>query len=161
MEKELENNNAASGINSAAVSGDLLKDLLSNPELIARVGTVLGAMRGGEGSGKSGTQTASGVGDAVQTSAAVPSVDGIAALLQNPSLLAQLPQMLAVLKPLMENGTIKPPASDTAVAAKSSSVHPREGLLLSLKPFLSKERCDAVDTILRISQLGDVLGKRK
>ncbi len=33
----------------------------------------------------------------------------------------------------------------------------RETLLLALKPYLSKERCDAVDYLLRLGRVGDAI----
>lgn len=160
MEDAFEKNNPAAESPSVAPSADLLGALLSNPALIERIGGVLGAMRNGE-------TAASSVHEASENTPTPPGAapaaagDGIATLLQNPAMLEKLPQMLAVLKPLMENNAAKPPATEVAVRAVPTPAHHREQLLLSLKPFLSKERCDAVDTILRISQLGDVLGKLK
>ena len=127
VENEFERNDTADNVKSETASGDAFKELLANPELIARVGAVLGAMRGTEGSGEGNAHAASNGENLAQASSAVPTADGIAALLQNQTLLAQLPQMLAVIKPLMESGAIKPPPSDTAVSAKPSSVPPREG----------------------------------
>ena len=163
MEDTFEKNNPAADSQSGTPPADLLGALLSNPELIKRIGSVLGAMRNNEEGASVADEpnqsTSSTPKGAVPTAAAG---DGLATLLQNPSVLEKLPQMLSVLKPMMENGAAKAAASDAAVrVAPHSSAHSREHLLLSLKPFLSKERCDAVDTILRISQLGEALGKLK
>lgn len=40
---------------------------------------------------------------------------------------------------------------------RSEACCAREAFLLSLKPYLSKERCEAVDYLVRIARLGDVL----
>ncbi len=41
--------------------------------------------------------------------------------------------------------------------AKSKSETNREALLYALKPYLSKSRADAIEKIIRISRLGDIL----
>ena len=33
----------------------------------------------------------------------------------------------------------------------------RESLLIALKPYLSKERCEAIDQMLRISRISEIL----
>lgn len=93
--------------------------------------------------------------------------DGIGAVLSNPELLAKLPQVMAMLRPMMEGAAAQqpsPPAPEGAgapVSAKESATRPptdnRTALLLALKPFLSEDRRNAVDAMLRISALGDVL----
>ena len=86
---------------------------------------------------------------------ASPTGDGLSALLSNPTLLARLPQIMAAIKPMM--GSI-PPTGQGAVERKEAPTPTvcREQLLLALKPFLSHERCEAVDTILRLSNLSAV-----
>ena len=155
MEEELEQTKDAREEQSGAPQ-ELLGTLLANPALIERVGAVLGAMRTEQ-------STPAGTGEPISPANASANAagDGIAALLQNPMVLEKLPQMLAVIKPLLESNTSQSPSVEAAVSAPSSPKHNREHLLLSLKPFLSRERCDAVDAILRISQLGEILGKLK
>lgn len=74
------------------------------------------------------------------------SADGLAAVLSNPTLMANLPGLLSGMK----LPSAAPPHEKTADAR-------RRDLLLALKPFLSKSRGDAVDMILQISRLGTVL----
>ena len=157
MEEGMKKNTVVADAQASAPPNDLLGTLLSNPELIARVGAVLGAMNGRAENSESQSEAS----PKNEASTFAPAGDGIATLLQNPAILEKLPQMLAVMKPLMDNHVSKPQAEAGAVNAPPSHSNQREHLLLSLKPFLSKERCDAVDAILRISQLGDVLGKLK
>lgn len=97
---------------------------------------------------------------------AVPNLtDGLGAVLSDPELLAKLPQVMAMLRPMMEQAappSAAPPA-DTPAAAALSPVAGKKptdnctALLLALKPFLSEDRRNAVDAMLRISALGDVL----
>ena len=133
----------------------MLGSLLSNPELLQKLGGILGSMSASATSQKEKTPIA----DTATVSA--PQIgDGLSALLSNPEMMARLPQMIALLKPMMEAGSEKKEVEAASFKPTAGS-QSREHLLLALKPFLSKERCDAVDTILRISQLGDVLGRLK
>ena len=123
-----------------------LESMLSDPSLLAGL---LGASAKGE--------------NASEKSSAVP--DGLSALLSNPDLLARLPAMVSMLKPMLQ-GLEAPPIGESDKAAAEAATMPakessydkrRNDLLLALKPFLSKERCEAVDMILRLSALGNVL----
>lgn len=102
---------------------------------------------------------------------AVPNLtDGLGAVLSDPELLAKLPQVMAMLRPMMEQAappsaappSAAPPTDAPAAAALSpvagkQPTDNRTALLLALKPFLSEDRRNAVDAMLRISALGDVL----
>ena len=72
--------------------------------------------------------------------------DGLAAVLGNPALMENLPALLSGMRP----------AAPAPEAAKTPEDRRRD-LLLALKPFLSKDRGNAVDLILQISRLGAVL----
>lgn len=109
-----------------------------------------------------------------ETGQSPPNVaDGLGAVLSNPELMAKLPQIMAMLRPMMEQQTAAPPsqsgnegaaATGEATPASASPIAPlkkttdnRSALLLALKPFLSEDRRNAVDAMLRLSTLGDVL----
>ena len=95
--------------------------------------------------------------------------DGLGAVLSNPELMAKLPQMMAMLRPMLEQtgagaaGSTDSapeagvPASVPAQPAPKKPTDQRTALLVALKPFLSEDRRNAVDAMLRISALGDVL----
>lgn len=99
--------------------------------------------------------------------AGIPNLaDGLGAVLSNPELMAKLPQMMAMLRPMLEQQAAAPgpaPVTTTAEAAapapppQKSAADQRTALLVALKPFLSQDRKNAVDAMLRISALGDVL----
>ena len=133
----------------------MLGSLLSNPELLQKLRGILGSVSA------SATPQSEESPTADTATASAPQVgDGLSALLSNPEMMARLPQMIALLKPMIEAGGEKKGVE--AVSFKPTAVsQSREHLLLALKPFLSKGRCDAVDAILRISQLGEVLGRLK
>ena len=131
------------GMDGSAAS-NLLSSLLSNPEIMAKLGALMGETAGST------------------TPAAAPPIpsDGLATVLSNPELLAKLPDVMAMLKPMQAaNGSLPTPPSEKA--GRRSREDCRNDLLLALKPFLSPERCQAVDAMLRISKLGTVISRIK
>ncbi len=154
--------------------GAPLGALLSDPKLLGTLTGLLGASKtGAEGNGAEGSPPS-------------PLSEGIGSVLSNPELMAKLPSVIAMLKPMLEGsaptaGTDAAAGDSAAVptvatdgealtedAVPAGMIHrpmhgtePRErcrnDLLLALKPFLSRERCEAVDMILRLSALGAVL----
>ena len=147
---------------AGAPSANLLSALLSNPDLIRRVGTVLGAMQGTQQAQATGVPsdeaakaeegTPTSAPQATPTSAGAAQ-DGLSSLLSDPAMLEKLPQIIAVMKPLM--GAMPSPQPPTEEKRASPELC-RDNLLCALKPFLSPERCEAVDAIMRISKLGTV-----
>jgi hypothetical protein len=146
--------------------------LLSDPEALRRMASVLGTVLSAP---QTGTTTQQNTKDSAHvsadradraadagseppasapTSAAVGATDGLSALLSNPAMLEQLPKILAVMKPMLAAPAAKPPAS---VSQKPEEC--RNNLLLALKPFLSPARCEAIDSIIRISHLGSVFSQ--
>ena len=77
--------------------------------------------------------------------------DGISSVLSNPEMMAKLPQVMAMLKPMLGENEPQSPAKPL------SHEEERDRLLLSLRPFLSKERQDLLESILKLSKLGEVL----
>ena len=130
-----------------------------NPETIQRVVSLLAA------SGIPG-DTAESSESTSQNQATVTGgepVDAFSALLSDPTILQRLPQMISLIKPLLNVPPSSPDSHEampTAARASKSDTH-RDQLLLSLKPFLSPSRCEAIDTILRIARLGEVFGPLK
>ncbi|MBE6548350.1 MAG: hypothetical protein E7667_05700 [Ruminococcaceae bacterium] len=95
--------------------------------------------------------------------------DIFSSLLSNPEILSKLPQIMSMVKPLMESM----PSESSAPAVQSSvpavaqagamlNTHPkkhddRTALLYAIKPYLKKERQDAIDYMVKLSRLGDIL----
>lgn len=150
---------------AASAPMGMLNALLSNPELLQRVGSLLGAMSQPAASAdatKSAQQTEENATPASEpvaepsAAAFAPSGGsalgaGLGAVLSNPAMMEKLPEIMAMMKPLLSSGPAQK-EGDGDLSAEAS----RERLLLALKPFLSPARCDAVDSILRISKLGAV-----
>ena len=131
---------------------EMLSALLSNPELMEGL---KGAMQSAALQNPTTEQNASAENDKAIATNVNPQIntDGLATVLSNPELMTKLPSIMATLKPMMEGNKEK--KSDHA--HKKSSEDCRNELLCALKPFLSPERRNAVDAMLRISQLGSVL----
>lgn len=157
----------ASGATQAQDTGaGLLGALLSNPEWMGRVQGILS-------SAVSSTEKAATAPPTDSTSAPPPSPppsipagnftgnDGLAKILSDPALLAKLPQILATVKPLLSSLSLPTSATPSKEEHSPSSPVCRDNLLLALKPFLSPERCQAIDSMLRIAKLGEILGQIK
>ena len=137
----------------------LLGSLLSNPDLIRNISSMIG--KSGDGATeKPAPQPISS--PSVANNDAV--TDGISRVLSNPEMMAKLPDVMKMLAPMMQ-GTRSSPvgSSPVSVASSHSEEKDRRGcrndLLIALKPFLSPERCHAIDMLLGLSRLGDVLQK--
>ena len=59
--------------------------------------------------------------------------------------------LVSAIAPLLGGGT---PQNS---AKRGDKCGRREALLLALKPYLSAERCDAVDYLLRLARVGDAI----
>ena len=129
-----------------------LSSLLSNPEMMEKI-------RALAGQAASESKIASDTPTEALPASALPA-DGLASVLSDPALMAKLPQIMTMLKPMMDaqsSGEAKAVSAPRARNAEDC----RNDLLLALKPFLSPERCRAVDTMLRISKLGTVIRQIK
>lgn len=128
-----------------------LDSILSDPETVARLAGIVGALQSGA---ENASPTAS---QAPQD----PPSDGLTGVLADPALMEKLPQIMQLIKPMLASASPTAAGAPTAVTASRAHTPDREALLLSLKPFLSNERRAAVDSILRISRLGDILKQIK
>lgn len=134
---------------SGAAPTEMLSAILQNPE-------IMGKLKGILQDTQQNTEQ-----DAHQAPVTLPvptdpAADGLAAVLGNPALMAKLPQVMAMLKPMLNQGTPSPHTQHTPTPEER-----RIALLLALKPFLAAERQQAVETMLQISRLGTVLRQLK
>ena len=138
---------------SSVPPAEMLGTLLSNPELLQRLGGILGGMMQSPAPQKAEEHIETVANTSAPSS--FPS-DGLSAILSNPAMMEKLPQIMAMMKPMLASA---PPPKPSPTA--SPQINDRERLLLALKPFLSHERCEAVDAILHISRLGSVFQQLK
>lgn len=134
----------------ASPFSDVLSNILSNPEMMEKIRSIAEQLPAGASS-----DLKKEAAPAVEPIA--PQADGLAALLSNPQMLEKLPQMMSVIGPLM--GGVGEPMGPHSQEKNSETC--RNDLLVALKPFLSPERCRAIDLMLRISKLGNVLKQIK
>lgn len=149
-------------------STELLTTLLSNPALLRTVTSLL------SGLGTASAKAEEGEASHDTAPPSLPPLDGIAQMLSG------LMKSTAKAETDTKGEEGAPEGSDAipneSTTEESVSVanfaagyrnesheKPREALrndlLLALKPFLSKERCAAVDSIIRLSALGKLLGQ--
>lgn len=113
---------------------------------------------------------------AASSAAQNPMGDVLSSLLSNPELLAKLPSLLSSMKPILDmlggvgaagtaqtSATASPPVGaqsepaseqDKSSDKKSDS---RTALLCAMKPYLSPDRQNAIDYIVKLGRLGDIL----
>lgn len=115
---------------------ELLNTILLNREVMDKISAIVGTPSK-DGNSKSTDTTATGP----------------ESILSDPSIMAKLPEVISVLRPMLGNvGHEKEHAKSAPHAGDR-----RMALLCALKPYLSPRRCEAVDYITRISRLGDVI----
>lgn len=112
------------------------------------------------------TPPPTGIGGTAQ-GAGAGGTDILSSLLSNPELISKLPQILSLIKPVMEmlaSGNTTTTTSDqqavTAGAMSKSHQAPhddRSALLCAMKPYLGRERREAIDYIIKLARLGDIL----
>lgn len=107
--------------------------------------------------------------------------DILSALLSNPELLSKLPTILSSVKPILDvlknSGVITQSVSPAAVPTGAAPIpdsgvkndiptslvrhspgaDSRTALLCAMKPYLSRDRQNAIDYIVKIGRLGDIL----
>ena len=140
---------------------NLASTLLSDPDLMNRIRALMQGVPSAEAS----APTAEASAPASAPLASLPSggnSDGLSTLLSNPAIMEKLPQIMAMLGPMLSSTAAQPTVASVQESHPSRGIHSdRDKLLLSLKPFLSHERQEAVDAILRIAKLGTILQQIK
>ena len=112
----------------------VLGELLSNKELMQKIGEIANNSKVEEGERAEATPASS---------------TNIDSLLSNPDIMAKLPEVISVIKPLMSGG-----GSENN---KTAAYDKRMGLLMAMKPYLSPKRCEAIDYIARMSKLSETV----
>ena len=120
----------------------ILDKVLSNPDILTTVASALSGI------------PSNGTGEAESKGADAPRVDESAmasAPLDTDVMMQKLPQIMKMLSPMISGTGAKnhAPAHDPT--------DKRACLLLAIKPYLSKERCEAIDYIIKFSKLSEIL----
>jgi hypothetical protein len=144
-------------------------------EILASILQKLGGTQGGVNTGTAANSFSGGMG----TGGANPIGDIFSSVLSNPELIAKLPVIISSVKPIIEilgkGGAPSSSASESGAVAVGSSassgaaasvkdIHvsakgtdSRTALLCAMKPYLSEDRRNAVDYIVKLSRLGEIL----
>lgn len=156
--------NESRGSSQSSVLGDILE--------------MLSAEQKGEDK-KTDNSIGEKVGEELKASTASQS-DIFSTILSNPALLSKLPSIIAAAKPIIEafgkqsSPAVKPEYGSEEKSASAGSEKQSEGsvqisasgkqaldrraaLLCAMKPYLCRERQDAIDYIIKLSRLGDIL----
>lgn len=128
------------GAPSADQIPELLSSLMTNKELMEKISAIVGS--------------SSEENDSEKTSAPAASLDGV---LSDPTIMAKLPEVISVLRPMLGAPSHKEPPKHQSAHANDR----RMALLCALKPYLSPKRCEAIDYMTRISKLGDIMKNLK
>ncbi len=129
-----EGTDQAASINDSAIAGAVGK-LLEHPELISMVASAIGADTSKLGASPPPTAQNENAQNAEPVSADVPAT---------PDAVSTLMPMLSKLSSLGFD--------------KGKSGFKHEQLLIALKPYVSKNRCDAIDYMLRLSRISGLIG---
>lgn len=124
-----------------------IETLLQDKELLSRLSNLAATLKA------TATEAATPVSAEVSdtpTEETSPAADPLTAALSNPALMAKLPEVVAALS-----------TATGGEGTKKASPDKRTALLLALRPYLSKSRCEAIDYITRLGKLGDMLKNLK
>lgn len=174
MENDTSKNSGSTDVNSA------LSALLANEELMRNIRSLFAQptqqalsttpTQAAQGSASPATSAPTFTAEAAQEKTAeastqqgeiLPPAANLQDLLSNPAVMEKLPQVMAMLAPMMSQGRVSEDAKAVSAVPQKFNAQNRESLLCALKPFLSPHRQTAVDSIMRISQLGHILQQLK
>lgn len=78
----------------------------------------------------------------------------------SPEMLARLPQMMSAMAPLLSGMQGKSgEKSDGGKGGEAGDAERRKRLLAALKPYLSSQRKDAIDSILKVTEMTDLISQ--
>lgn len=120
--------NERDGVSLPDNLSEMLDKVLSNPELIASVASALSASSGKESSGGEADKKS------VETSAPA-------------ELSEKLPEIMSALKPMLGSHS----------SERSREAEKRACLLNAVKPYVSPQRCEAIDYMIKFSRLAELM----
>ncbi len=141
--------------------GDIVDKLLANPEILRVVASAITSQSQASRTPSAETNTENSPLDVQQESAgtAGQTQDNTQNSAQTSSMADgiadKIPELMATLGPVL-SGLQKNRSEPSGAKAQNTPDH-RAALLCALKPYLSRERCEAIDYIIKFSRLSDVL----
>ena len=100
-------------------------------------------------------QNAASTNQSTEAPSPAPSGDMLSSVLSDPKFVEKMPQMLSALAPMLQGAgeSAAPTLPVPPTVPSTSDQAKRNALLLALKPYLSHERAEAVDHIIRLTGL--------
>ncbi|MBQ1956456.1 MAG: hypothetical protein II365_01650 [Clostridia bacterium] len=122
-----------------------LEMLLSNPQLLSSISGIV----------KNLSSTAEPT--AATATPPSPSLEGgLSSLLSNPDVISKIPDIISVISPMLGNSQNSVSAAKTPSKPKKPTDN-RAALMAALKPYLNPSRQEALNYLLKLNQLGDIL----
>ncbi|MBQ7383483.1 MAG: hypothetical protein IJV72_01680 [Clostridia bacterium] len=125
----------------------MIDKIMANPELISMVASALG---GNHSESKDGENVSSEVAEAGSESVETVGAD-VPSVANMPSM-DKLPELVAAIAPMLSSSGGKSVSAGKVGAPRDK----RACLLVALKPYLSRERCEAVDYMIRLGALSEI-----
>ncbi len=123
----------------------MIDKIMANPELISMVASALGGSSGKSESAEKEKEQAEAAEGGNETAVSASESAGL------PSM-EKLPELVAAIAPMLSSAGGKSPSLGKLSAPKDK----RACLLAALKPYLSRERCEAIDYMIRLGALSEV-----
>ena len=139
----MEQNGFASAPQSDSFS-DAINGILSNPEMLSMISSMASKLKNGTQEDSSATNNPAQEPTAVEA-AAIEDTKGKP--VTSVATLSKLPDMIGAIAPLLSSELSKHPKKDDKRAC----------LLRALKPYLSEGRSEAIDYIIKFSEISDLL----
>ncbi len=141
-------NETASGGTVPPNFSEMLDKVLANPEIISTVAAALS--KGGEEPSVEKEETAQKVG-ASETAAKGETEENGTSSPDIAAMMQRLPDVMKLVGPMMSKGGGK--------SLSSRANDKRTCLLTAIKPYLNPHRCEAIDYIIRFSELSELIKK--
>lgn len=132
---------------------DMISRLLEHPELISMVASAIGAKPGGAETAspppEPDSHPATDVPKTREASAPASAAPDIGAAPANDAFAAKIPEVMATLGPVL-----------SGLSGGKQPDDKRSCLLRALKPYVSRERAEAIDYMISVSRITDALKKK-
>ena len=151
-ENELDRENPSSGGEGIQLSA-MIDKILANPQLISMVASALGPIprSGGTDSSSRTASSDRSEGTAEQTDGDVSVSATASGAAGGADAADKLPELVAALAPVLSS--LKGGGSGHSSTPKGDR---RTCLLVALKPYLCRERCEAIDYMIKLGRLSEI-----
>ena len=130
----------------------MLSGMLSNPEIMSKLSGVISSLT------RHDEKAASNEHEDAKAASTTPDIaEKLSSVLENKELMSALPDVMTALAPMMSSGGGKCEGKGDDGSHKKESCDKRTALLLALKPYMSPRRREAIDYIIRINKLGNLI----